>query len=88
MATDLNKTPVQEKPPSFGIGKIIFVIVLAVIFFLLAKAWCIIASLEAAKSTGTAPSNHSKPLKEVLVAAPNPSEQRGKKAEARADVRA
>jgi hypothetical protein len=38
MTTDLNKTPVQEKPPSFGIGKIIFVIVLAVIFFLLAQS--------------------------------------------------
>ena len=38
MTTDLNKTPVQEKPPSFGIGSMIFVIVLVVIFFLLAQS--------------------------------------------------
>ncbi|MGA9130800.1 MAG: hypothetical protein WB384_02250 [Candidatus Sulfotelmatobacter sp.] len=34
-----NKTaPAVRKPPSFGIGKFLFVVVLAVLFFLLAQS--------------------------------------------------
>jgi hypothetical protein len=38
MTTDLNKTPAEGKPPWFGIGKFLFIVVLAVIFFLLAQS--------------------------------------------------
>jgi hypothetical protein len=34
----LNKTPAEGKPPWFGIGKFLFIVVLAVIFFLLAQS--------------------------------------------------
>jgi hypothetical protein len=39
MTTDLNKTPAEGKPPWwFGVGKFLFIVVLAVIFFLLAQS--------------------------------------------------
>jgi hypothetical protein len=39
MITYSNTTaPEGEKPPSFGIGKLLFAVVLAVIFFLLAQS--------------------------------------------------
>jgi hypothetical protein len=39
MTTDLNTTvPAEPKPPSFGIGKFLFVVLLAVIFFLLGQS--------------------------------------------------
>ena len=52
--------PEGEKPPSFGIGKFLLVVLLAVIFFSLPIAWRITASLKATGSTGTAPSSHSR----------------------------
>jgi hypothetical protein len=39
MATHLNKTaPARRPPPSFGIGKLVFAVVLTVLFFLLGQS--------------------------------------------------
>jgi len=39
MTTDSNTTaPAGRKPPEFGVGRFLFIVVLAIIFFLLAQS--------------------------------------------------
>ena len=46
------------KSPWFGIGRLLFVVILVILFFYWGRACCGIASLEAARSIGTALSDH------------------------------
>ena len=68
--TTYSKTaaPEGETPPSFGIGQFLFAVVLTVVFFYLSKAWCVTASVKAARSitlrlTPQSASDHSRPRK-------------------------
>jgi len=49
MAIDSNTTGQPgRKSPRFGIGRFLFVVILVVLFLLLGRAWCGIASFEVA----------------------------------------
>ena len=61
MTTDLDRTgPEERKSIWLGIGKFLFIVVLAVLFFCLPTTWCVTASLEEAGATSTAPSRPEK----------------------------
>jgi cytochrome c-type biogenesis protein CcmH/NrfG len=52
--------PAKEKSPWFRIGQFLFLVGLAVAVFLLAQSMVLTVSFEAAGSTRTAPSDHSR----------------------------
>jgi hypothetical protein len=46
-------TAPAKKLPSFGIGRLLFAVILAVILFLLGQSMCVITSIKASGSAGT-----------------------------------
>jgi len=61
MTTDLDTTGSEERRSIWlGLGKILFIVVLAVLFFCWLTTWCVTASLEEVGATTTVPSRHEK----------------------------
>jgi hypothetical protein len=61
MTTDLDTTgPEERRSIWLGLGKFLFIAVLAVLFFCWLTTWCVTASLEEVGTTRTAPSRHEK----------------------------